>query len=62
LGGSSCYALAQDLKKRSLTEKIRPVMPVLPSHTKIMPVTKKKRTTDYYQLSSQVLLHPKLGS
>jgi len=26
------YALAQDHKKRSLTEKIRPVMPVLPSH------------------------------
>jgi len=26
------YALAQDLKKRSMTEKIRPVMPVLPSH------------------------------
>jgi len=24
------YALAQDFKKRSLTEKIRPVMPVLP--------------------------------
>jgi len=33
--------LTQDLKKRSLTEKIRPVMPVLPSHAGIMPVTEK---------------------
>jgi len=34
-------------------------MPVFPSHAGIMPVTKKKA---YYRLSSQVLLHPKLGS
>jgi len=32
---------AQDLKRRSLTEKIRPVMPILPSHAEIMPVAKK---------------------
>jgi len=31
------YALAQDLKRRSLTEKIRPVMTILP----VMPVTEK---------------------
>jgi len=35
------YALAQDLKKRSLTEKIRPVMPILLSHAGIMSVTEK---------------------
>jgi len=34
-------------------------MPVLPSHTGITPVTEKK--TAYCRLSSQVLLHPKLG-
>jgi len=34
--------LTQHLKKRSLTEKIRPVMSVLPSHVGIMPVTEKK--------------------
>jgi len=39
LGPSPGYALAQDLKKRSLTEKIRPVMPILAIHTGIMPVT-----------------------
>jgi len=50
------FALAQDLKKRSLTEKNRPVMPVLPSHVG------NRKKTDYYLLSSQVLLHPKLGS
>jgi len=50
------YALAQDLKKLSLTEKIRPVMPVLPSHAGI------QKKPDYYRLSSQVLLNPKLGS
>jgi len=36
--------LTQNLKKRSLTEKIRPmmpVMPVLPSHAEIMLVTEK---------------------
>jgi len=60
LGPSPGYALAQDLKKLSLTEKIRPVMPILPSHAGVMPVTEKK--PDYYRLSSQVLLHPKLGS
>jgi len=49
-GGGPGYALVQDLKKRSLTEKIRPVMPV----------TEKK--TDYSLLSTYVLLHPKLGS
>jgi len=47
------YALAQDRKKLSLTEKIRPVMPVLPSHAG----NRKKNL-----LSSQVLLHPKIGS
>jgi len=36
------YALAQDLNKRSLTEKIRPVMPILSSHAGIIPVTEKK--------------------
>jgi len=34
--------LTQDLKKRSLAEKIKPVMPVLPSHAGIMPITEKK--------------------
>jgi len=48
--------LTQNLKKRSLTEKIRPVMSVLPSHAGIMPVTEKKPA--YYRLTSQVLLHP----
>jgi len=40
------YALTQNLKKRFLTEKIRPVMPVLPSHAgnQIKP--------DYYLLST----------
>jgi len=33
--------LTQDLKKRSLAEKIRPVVPVLTSHAGIMPVTEK---------------------
>jgi len=62
LGSYPGYALAQDLKKRkrSLTEKIRPVMPILPSHAGSMPVTEKN--PDYYRISSQVLLHPKLGS
>jgi len=32
LTGPPGYALAQDLKKRFPTEKIRPVMLVLPSH------------------------------
>jgi len=50
-------ALTQDLNKRFLTKKIRPVMPILPSHAGIMPVTEKN--PDYYWLSSQVLLHPK---
>jgi len=35
------YALSQDLKKRSLTKKIWPVMLILPSHARIMPVTEK---------------------
>jgi len=39
--GPSGYAFAQDLKKLSLTEKIRPVMLILPSHAGIMPVTEK---------------------
>jgi len=56
--GPPGYVLAQDLKKRSLTEKIRSDMPVLPSHAGVMPVTEKK--LDYYLLSSPVLLHPKL--
>jgi len=30
--------LTQDLKKRSFTEKIRPVMLVFPSHAGMMPV------------------------
>jgi len=50
------YALAQDLKKLTPTEKIRPVMPVLPSQTG------NRKKPDYYLLSSQVLLHPKLRS
>jgi len=37
-----------------------PVMPVFPSHAGILPVNKKK--TDYYRLSSQVLLHPEFES
>jgi len=49
--------LTQDLKKRTLTENIRPVMLVLPGHAGITPVTEKNA---YYRLSSQVLLHPKL--
>jgi len=35
-------------------------MPVLLSHADIMPITEKNPA--YYLLSSQVLLHPKLGS
>jgi len=50
--GPPGYTLAQDLKKHSLTEKIRPV---LPSHAG------SRNKPDYYLLS-QVLLHPKLGS
>jgi len=42
LGSPSGYALAQDMKKHSLTEKIRPVMPILPNHAGIMPITEKK--------------------
>jgi len=34
--------LTQDLKKRFLRKKIRPVTPVLPIHADIMPVTEKK--------------------
>jgi len=45
--------LIQDLKKRSLTEKIGPV---LPSHA-----GNRKKKTAYYRLCGQVLLHPKLG-
>jgi len=41
LGPFPGYAHAQDIKKRSLTEKIRPVVPILPSRAGIMPVTKK---------------------
>jgi len=41
LGPYPGYALAQDIKKRSLTEKIRPVMPLLPTYAGIMPVTEK---------------------
>jgi len=37
-----------------MTEKIRPVMPVLPSHAG------NRKKLDYYLLSGQVLLHPKL--
>jgi len=48
--------LTQDLKKRSLTEKIRPFMPVLPSHAG------NRKKPAYYRFSSQVLLHPMLGS
>jgi len=40
--------------------KIRSVMQILPSHAGMMPVTEKN--PDYYWLSSQVFLHPKLGS
>jgi len=35
-------------------------MPILPSHARIVLVTEK--TLILYRLSSQVLLHPKLGS
>jgi len=35
--------LTQDLKTHFLTEKIRPVIPVLTSHAGIMPVTEKKK-------------------
>jgi len=41
LGPSPSYALAQDLKKRSLTEKISKIMPILPSHAGIMPIIEK---------------------
>jgi len=54
LGPPPGYALAQDLKKRSLTEKISPIILVLPSHAS------NRKKPDYYWLSSQVLLHPKL--
>jgi len=45
-GGPSLVQLAwlrpcQDLKKRFLTEKNRPIMSTLPSHAGIMPVTEK---------------------
>jgi len=55
--------LTQDRKKRSLTEKMKPVMPVMPvllSHAGITLVTEKKHA--YYRLSRQVLFHAKLGS
>jgi len=42
-------------QKLSLTDKIRPVMPVLPSHAG------NRKNPDYYLLFSQVLLYPKLG-
>jgi len=58
LGPSPGYALAQDLKKRSLTEKISPVMPILPQSFRNYGGNQKN--PDYYWLSSQVLLHPKL--
>jgi len=44
--------LTQNLKKHFLTEKIRPVKPVLPSHAG------NRKKPAYYRLSSQVLLHP----
>jgi len=47
--------LTQNLKKCFLTEKIRPVMPLLPSHAD----NRKKKNC--LLPSSQVLLHPKLG-
>jgi len=57
LGLSPGYALAQDFKKRSLSEKkIRKVLPILPSHAG------NRKNPDYYLLSSQVLLRPKLRS
>jgi len=57
-GGSGPLAtpLPKTSNKLSLTEKIRPVMPVLPSHAD------NQKKPDYYLLSSQVLLHPKLES
>jgi len=72
LGPSLGYALAQDLKKRSRAEKIRPVMPILPSHAEIMPVTEKNLIiTDFLVkfcfsskikiLRTKIWLRPKLG-
>jgi len=49
------YAPTQDLKKCFLTENIKPVMLVLPNHA-----SKQKIATDYYWISSQVLLYPKV--
>jgi len=62
LGPPPGYALAQDLKKRFLTEKIRPDMPVLLSHAGIMPVTEKKKKNIITGFLVKFLLHPKLES
>jgi len=56
-GAPPGYALAQDLKKRFLTQKSGQLCWLCP----VMQVTEKIKT-DYYLLSSQVLLHPKFGS
>jgi len=42
--------------KNFSAEKIKPVMPIFSTHAG------KRKNPDYYQLSNQVLLHPKLGS
>jgi len=53
------YALAQDLKKRSLTEKISQLCWFCPVMSELY---LNQKDPDYYQLSSQVLLHSKVGS
>jgi len=54
------YALAQDLKKRSLKEKNQASYAGFAQSCRNYAGNRKK--TDYYQLSSQVLLQPKLES
>jgi len=55
LDPSPGYAPAQDFKRCSLTEKIRPVIPIMPILAGIMPVTEKTRI-----LRTEIWLRPKL--
>jgi len=60
LGPTPGYALAQSLKKRSLTEKNQASYVGFAQSCRNYAGNRKK--IDCYMLSSQVLLHPKLGS
>jgi len=60
LGPSPGYALAQDLKERSLTEKNQASYADFAQSCRNYADNRKKKP-DYYRLSSEVLLHPKLG-